>query len=258
MNAKLLSLVVAVVPFLSFAPPAAAILEGYTDGTAHPYVGAVDIRVAGAPIVASGVLVSPTVLVTAGHVARFFLRAGQALAPVTFDPVVTASSTWYWGHVHMDPAFTSPETQDDPNDLGVIVFDDPIPGITPALLPTENFLDQLVGQQHQTVIFQDVGYGVTTHVGGASNQGLHSFTGDGTRKFLHAEFVTAYTGWLQVDPLDGHECYGDSGGPVLLGNVAVAIHKANGNSEFCKGAVFDMRLDNPQHRTFLGQYLTLP
>jgi hypothetical protein len=204
------------------------------------------------------VLISPTVLLTAGHVTRFFDRAGQSRARVTFDPVVSESSTWYWGTVHTDPAYTSPETQDDPNDLGVIVFDAPIPGITPALLPTANFLDQFRGAGHDEVILEQVGYGVSLHVGGANNQGLSSFTGDGTRKFGRSQFVTAHTGWIQVDPLDGHVCSGDSGGPVLLGNVGVGIHKLTANPEFCTGGSLDMRLDSAPHRAFLGLYVTLP
>ena len=125
------------------AVPASAILDGKLDGSAHPFVAAVDIRSAGAPIVASGTLISPTVVVTAGHVTSFFDRAGQDRARVTFDPVVSSSSNWYWGTVHTDPLFTTPETQDDPNDLGVIVLDAPIVGISPASLPSENLQGQL-------------------------------------------------------------------------------------------------------------------
>ena len=70
--------------------------------------------------------------------------------------------------------------------------------------------------------------------------------------------ITAYGGWIQVQPLDGHVCYGDSGGPVLLGNIALGIHKANANSGSCTGVAFDMRLDTVRHRAFLAQYVTLP
>lgn len=253
----------ALVVMLSFfsTSPVSAIVGGSVDGTTHSFVGAVDLRLAGLPIVASGVLVSPSVLVTAGHVTRYFDRAGQTRARVTFDPVVSSSSTWYWGTVHTNPAFTTgatPETQDDPNDLGVIVFDEAIPGITPALLPTENVLDQLRGQDHGQLLFEEVGYGVSRHVGGAKDQGLSSFVDDGTRRLAHGQFVTSYGGWLQVQPLDGHVCFGDSGGPVLLGNVAVGIHKANANGGSCTGVAFDMRLDTVAHRAFLGHFVTLP
>ncbi len=250
--------VIAVALMITSTGPVFGIIGGYVDGAAHPYVGAVDIRLAGAPIVASGTLISPTVLVTAGHVTRFFDRAGQTQARVTFDPVADETATWYWGTVHTDPAFTSPETQDDPNDLGVIVFDTPIPGITPATLPSVNFNDQFRGVGRRQPLFEAVGFGTTTHVGGANSQGLFSFTGDGTRKFEYSQFSASYTGWLQTSPLDGHPCFGDSGGPVLLGRTVLAIHKANANGEFCTGITFDMRLDSIGHRAFLGQYVMLP
>src|SRR5436853_159015 len=111
------------------ASPAFAVVDGTPDGSAHPFVAAVDIKLAGSPIFASGTLISPTVVVTAGHVTRYFDRAGQRRARVTFDPVVKQSSKWYWGTVHTNPLFTTPETQDDPNDLGVIVLDAPVVGI---------------------------------------------------------------------------------------------------------------------------------
>ena len=112
------------------AAPASAVVDGKLDGSAHPFVAAVDLRSAGAPIVASGILLAPTVVVTAGHVTSYFDRAAQDRARLTFDSVVSKSSKWYWGTVHADPLFTTPETQDDPNDLGVIVLDAPIVGIS--------------------------------------------------------------------------------------------------------------------------------
>src|SRR6476469_342708 len=86
---------VSVIGILSFVfgmmMPAFAIVGGNVDGTSHPFVGAVDIRLAGAPIVASGTLISPGVVLTAGHVTQFFDRAGQTRARVTFDPVASES-----------------------------------------------------------------------------------------------------------------------------------------------------------------------
>lgn len=233
-------------------------MGGDIDGSRHPFVGAVDIRLAGAPIVASGTLISPTVLVTAGHVTRFFDRAGQTRARVTFDSVVSESATWHWGTVQTNPAYTIPEKQDDPNDLGVIVFDEPIVDIMPAMLPPENFLAGFRGAGHELVLFDVVGYGTSVHTGGQSEQGLNSFSGDGTRRSGNTEFVASYGGWLQTSPFNGHVCFGDSGGPVLWGNIAIAIHKANANGNFCEGVTFDMRLDSAAHRAFLKQYVPLP
>src|SRR5262245_44211561 len=130
---------------LTLPLPVRAMIGGSPDGGGHPNVGAIDIRLAGQPIVASGVLISPTVFLTAGHVTRFFDLVGQTRARVTFDPEVTPSSTWYWGTVHTDPAFRVEESFADFHDLGVVVFDAPIPGVVPALLPEVDFLEHLAG-----------------------------------------------------------------------------------------------------------------
>jgi V8-like Glu-specific endopeptidase len=143
------------------AAPASAIVGGQIDGNAHPYVGAIDARQTGGRLTPAGVLISPTVYLKAAHVTRRWDNAGLTRARVTFDPVVTASSTWYTGTVHTDPAY-DPNNPSDANDLGVVVFDAPIPGITPASLPTAGMLDQLGPQGLSSQTFTVVGYGVTS------------------------------------------------------------------------------------------------
>jgi hypothetical protein len=244
----------------AFGSPAAAVVGGHDDVMSHPYVGAVDLRPAGFEIVASGVLVSPTVMVTAGHVTSFFENAGLTRARVSFDSVIGSSSTWYWGTVHTDPSynFAHESPQDDPNDLGVIVFDAPVPGVTPAALPAQGLLDHLAIDKKALPTFQDVGYGVSARIGDSNDRSLSAWTADGTRKFLNTSFKAAHGGWLDSTQLDGNSCRGDSGGPTMLGNLAVAIHKLDSNSNFCSGDGHGMRLDTAEHRAFLANYVALP
>ena len=254
--------VLAVVLSMATAPPAIAIINGHLDGTSHPNVGAVDIRLAGAPVVASGTLISPTVFLTAGHVTRFFDRAGQTRARVTFDTVVGESGTWYWGTVHTNPGYVGPQPANDSDDLGVIVFDAPIPGITPAVLATENLLEQLGHRSLESVGFTKVGYGTAAVLGGPNGGGepTPGFSSGGTRKFVTAEYVSFTGAWLRMDQLDGDVCYGDSGGPAFLANTStiVSITIRTANLELCTNNAFDLRIDTPAHRAFLGQYVTLP
>jgi len=256
MNPHSRAVMVAILGLVVLSSPAIAIIDGQTDGTTHRFVGAVDIRAAGAPIVASGVLVSPMVLLTAGHVTAFFDRAGQTRARVTFDPIASESATWHWGTVHTNPAFLNQEF--DPGDLGVIVFDEPIVGITPVSLPSESFLEQFNGKGHNDVAFELVGFGTSIHVGDSNDHGLGAFAGDGTRKFMRVDFDNVEHGWVKFAPLDGNVCYGDSGGPVMLGSVAVSILRGHTNPNFCKGDIFEMRLDTAEHREFLRHYVALP
>ena len=242
------------------ASPAAAVVGGSTDGNSHPYVGAIDLRPAGYNLVASGVLVSPTVMVTAGHVTSFFEHAGLTRAHVTFDSVVGAFSTWYWGTVHTDPIYnpTKEQPMDDPDDLGVIVFDVPITGVSPAVLPPAGLLDHLGDDKKPLPPMQEVGYGTSEHVGNPNDRGLAAWSGDGTRKLINGLFKGTHGGWLTMTPTDGEPCYGDSGGPMLLGNIVAGVLKLTSNGNFCEGDALGMRLDTPEHRSFLGAYVSLP
>ena len=79
--------------------PAGAVIGGSADGARHPYVGAVDGRpVGGATQFGSGVLISPTVFLTVAHGTAHCDAAAITRARVTFDPVVSNSSTLVRGH----------------------------------------------------------------------------------------------------------------------------------------------------------------
>lgn len=240
------------------AGPASAIVGGEVDGTAHPYVGSHDTRPAGRGI-GSGVLISPTVYVTAGHGTSFFDQAGLTRARVTFDPVFSDSGTFYEGTVYTHPDFSG--RFGDPNDVGVIVFDEPIPGITPAQLPSEGLLDVLGPQGLHDTVFTTVGYGVSRLLGGADGGGPPRVDSSsrGTRKFVHESF-------LSVDPStlrllmheDGQTCTGDSGAPSLFEGTSLVAGISVAGDAACKNMDEHIRLDTPSVRAFLGQFVELP
>lgn len=243
------------------ATPAAGIIGGQVDGTGHPYVAAIG-QPDGAGIVFSGVAVSPTVVVTAAHAVRRLERIGFTTARVTFDPVVSSSSTWYVGTIHEDPAY-NPSATPDPNDLAVIVLDTPVPGLTPASLPSAGLLDQLTPAALSGASFDVVGYGISNYSGGANGGGTPTpdFSTTGTRKTAHESYWSLTSAWLRLTVMQTAElCIGDSGAPSLVGDVVVGITigPTSLSGGQCQSQPWDMRLDTAAARAFLGGYVTLP
>lgn len=241
------------------ATPAFAIIGGQPDGNAHPYVGGIDVRPTGRRIPCTGTLISPTVFLTAGHCTRFFDAAGLTQAQVTFDPVFSDQATFYTGIVYTNPAFN--RSQNDPGDFGVIVFAQPIKGITPALLPTAGLLDQLGPQGLHDVVFPTVGYGITRLLGGSNGGGRPDIDRDsaGTRMVTTQTFFSLTNSWLRLSMLDGGKsCTGDSGAPQFLGNTDLVVAIGISGDRACEAMNAALRLDTPSARAFLGQFVELP
>lgn len=260
-----LMLTVAVAAMMQ-SQPANAIIGGQNDGSGHPYVGGIDVRpIPNVPIfTVSGVLISPTVLLTAGHTTRRFELAGLTQARVTFDPVASDSSTWYTGTVHTSPDF-DPASMTNPGDLGVIVFDTPVPDITPAALPTANLLDQVGAEELRHTTLNVVGYGISRSVGGLNGGGRPGPdpTSTGTRKLAEQTAVSFTEAWLRLRMVgDAEVCIGDSGSPSLVdgSNLIYGITIAEGSlaGRQCRSEPWDVRVDTPSARAFLGKYVALP
>lgn len=250
---------IAIAAVLLPAAPASAIIGGQQDGNGHPFVAAVG-QPDGAGIYFTGTLLSPTVVLTPAHAVRRLERLGFTTARLTFDPVVSASSTWYVGTIHEDPAYNPTDTT-NPNDLAVILLETPVTGITPASLATEGLLDH----QGPRANFDFVGEGISTYSGGATSGGrpVLDFSSTGTRRLAQGGLSSITSAWLRLH-LDGgaSACIGDSGAPDLVGgsDVVTAIFILDGSlaGGQCQSQPWSIRVDTPSARTFLGQYVTLP
>ena len=205
---------------------ASAITNGALDGNRHPYAGA--LVVDGAPA-CSAVLVSPTVVVTAGHCV-----AGETSVSVGFDTLLDPSSPELsTGTPHVD---TTPGS-----DLAVVVLDR-ASSITPASLPSARALEQV-----RSVVA--VGYGY--------HEVKPEFAFDGLRRFASLEVKDLAGATVELkERKDGSVCFGDSGGPQLDGDIVVAI--TLGGARQCKGASTASRLDTPAARAFLGAFVAVP
>jgi|SRR5215217_12301 len=248
---------------------ASAITYGQLDGNRHPNVGApVLADEQGEFLCGSGTLIAPDVFLTAAHCMFDFEQLGDEFRGVTFDNIYDpGTSVVYPGTLHIHPDFAFPGHNSDPKDLAVVVLDDPVAGIQPALLPRAGLLDQMAkdgtlnGQR-----FTVVGYGDTepTHEPGS---GTPVFPYDGARRYGVSSFSALTPALLRVsqNPATGGSgaCFGDSGGPNFLGagpsetNIIASIGGFYGDFR-CRSMNSTYRLDTPSARAFLGQFVTLP
>jgi Trypsin len=251
--------VLVVAAVLARAQPGHAVVDGTADGNDHPYVGAIDVRPTGRQIPSSGVLVSPTVFVLAGHVAHFFTDVGLTQASVTFDPVFDGDAgTFYTGDIHVDPGYTG--RAHDPSDIAVIVFPEPIDGIVPAQLPTADYLGGLHPAQLRSQTYPAVGYGVSVLSGGSSGGGKPEIdrASGGTRRVGTWSFMALSRDWIRFDMGEQQGCVGDSGAPNFLGETNVVVGIGISGDSACEHMGSDIRVDTARTRAFLGSFVELP
>jgi Trypsin len=263
-----LVLALAVVAALLPAAPAGAITFGQLDGNRHPYVGALiadwNPEVAGPDLLCSGTLISPTVFLTASHCTADLAASGVDPDEVfvTFDPEaaspdgsVLPTATLLPGTYHTHPEF-GPGSGFDPHDIAVVVLDAPYTGATPAELPTLNLLNEISLKDQR---FTAVGYG---DVREDKRRGPNALFFDGERRFTTQGFHSLTKSWLHLsmNPSTGSggTCFGDSGGPHLLGDTNLVVSITVAGDAACRASDVTYRTDTASARAFLGQFVPLP
>lgn len=247
---KRLTILAVLASSLFAAAPAGAITDGAPDGNGHPNVGGLVALTAysdGTWIYCSGTLISPTVFLTAAHCAE-----GDRVR-VTFASAYQDGDKVYAGTFHGDPAYN--QSQSDPHDIAVVVFDKAVKGITPARLPAAGSLSKLSSSQ----MFTSVGYGayeVTNQPGG------HQYLYNDVRGVATGTLNSINSSWLRIsmNPShgDGGTCYGDSGGPNFLGTTDIVAATTITGDSVCRSTNVDYRLDTASARDFLRPYVALP
>jgi hypothetical protein len=269
--------VAVIVSVLTFALPVSAIQNGTPDGGNHPYVVICVFDVAGAggiPVPAwrtTGLLISPTVVVTAGHGTDGAI--GARVSTLTHIPrgYLGYPFPGGWaieavpGGIYTHPDYRSVSgnglPQFDSFDVGVIILSKPIVLAEYAQLPDANFVD---GLDMKTAV-DLVGYGVTSQNKGNGIPPGDSWTWDRYRNFAMAKLVQSndvISGmFLKLTANPGQDkggtTFGDSGGPILLAgtNIALGVNSFVTNAN-CDGVTYAQRLDIPAVLDWITGFLS--
>lgn len=248
---------------LVFAASATAITSGTPDGDDHPYVGLLVFDTEDGPAWrCSGSLISPYVVLTAGH-----CTDGAVAARVWFDERLQDDDGEFLVDDYADGGGDSTEGTPYTNpdfaigagnglpgfafrDVGIVVLDEPVDVGGFAELPTAGVVD---GLKNKSAI-DYVGYGVMeqVHIPGHATEDAPFWTGLRNRMFAPGKFVSG--NFVHSDEFmklslnasrgKGGTCFGDSGGPDLLAGtdtvLAVNSYVTNGN---CSGVGYSSRVD---------------
>lgn len=249
-----------------------AITDGELDGEDHPHVVLLLMEIDGEPAYrCTGTLLSPTVLLTAGHcVSNYPYGDFSGMRVFTESDVENGDNIYpYAGNNTVEAvswaAHPLYETEDPFyfHDVGIVILE--APGVVLAeygTLPEVNQFDALMPSHGTKQDFTAVGYGLQASFPDGANWKVES---DRTRMVasphllqLNAPGMTGdFSMLLSNNHNTGGTCYGDSGGANFLGdtNIVAGITSFGMNVK-CAGTGGVFRTDRQNVQDFIYTYYT--
>lgn len=223
----------------------------------------------------TGVLISPTVVLTAGHVTEgasacriwFYEDVTYNHVPYPLYPFGGPGSGAIEGTPHTNPEYTSPVSDNGngvPNfsahDVGIVVLNQPVILSEYGVLPDAGFVNTL---KLPTGV-DAVGYGVQYQLKGGGVSPYDSWTGLRVRMYAPAQILSGSFSWsselvrVSANPGQGKggTAFGDSGGPILLAgtNVVFALNSYVVNVN-CGGVTYAQRVDIQDIQDWIHTFL---
>lgn len=275
MRKKSTIVALAIVLLLVTVTTAAAITFGEPTAE-YPYVGTLLFQQPSGLYSCSGTLLSPTVMLTAGHCTEEN-GVSNLRTWVSFDPEISFEGADEYSDIfaYLDAewitgtAIPHPQYQDFaewPNtyDVGVVILDTGVNLDEYGALPELGLLDTLTkGQGRKDREFTAVGYGMQGYVPAFYMD--HWARYKGTVSLI--EINSAFTGDGQGAKFtnnpgkgngSGGTCFGDSGGPVFHGDSNVVGAVVSWGITPCIGVDYQFRIDTAVAQDFVLPFLSAP
>lgn len=245
-----------------------SIVHGQPDGNDHPYVGLVLSLVSPTSgYLCSGTLMSPTVVLTAGHCVSGDDLIGVFMVSFTERPL-EQGFVWVTGTAVAHPDFDGYAAFPDTYDIGVVLLDEPVVTSAYGSLPPSGYFDTTSQKELKRARFTPVGYGLQDSAPAPANRPIEDWDMAryrGTQSFITVNSANtgSQTVMLTNNPGFGNgsggTCSGDSGGPILLEgtNIVTAVNSF-GIAPYCEGNDYAFRTDTDVARSFLSTWLSLP
>jgi hypothetical protein len=247
---------VLVIAFLAAALPVRGVTNGQPDGNAHPFVGVVIQFIPNTNLISicSGSALSATKFLTAAHCADPSL---PVFVTYKSGPPFSLATDFTQGTFHPDPDWCPGCGNGlqgfDSHDVAVVILNAARNPGAFAELPSANLVDTLPQKTEAEV----VGYGVQGFIrGGGPPQQIFLFTRYFAPSLLIQSNNVSSDEFLKLTAnpaAGGGICFGDSGGPDLLGgtNIVLGVNSFVTNNN-CAGVTYSQRVDLPDVLAFIN------